>query len=744
MLRSQRLIFIFAFIFIIVGAAWWLWPVAPAYGVQAAAKTISPTANMFAEPYSESFTQAIFEDDGAVRTLLANRRHEFIQAVPLAPGEAQNWASVGCDVAPCAHLLYYNYDDKGTIEGVINLSAQTVVDVWQDRGARPLAHTRNLDTAVTIAAADERVTSVLGDLSAADLMMVPMNIWLLDDSCLNDWCVDLTFHDPAGSGKIFHVTVNMEQGAVARTFYTRGRPSRPYRDITPQRNAYSDGCHEAGGWSVCWEMTAHDGLNFYDAEFDEKTIFSSAKIGQVEVWYPSWPGGYRDEIGFSASVPPYFGTELEELDNGFVISQLFTEFIRWPNCICCYRYEQIMAFFDDGSFEARFVSHGPGCDDLSIYQPMWRFDMDLADPSGDEVWVWDTDSWREVEQEEEFELILDRNVSPDGQKVATFDDDLHYRWRYLPSDPLGLDEAKMFVVRWGEQEGENPIITGPANTFQPPRQWINEEPVSGDNVVIWYVPLLKTKKGGPWFCMPEPADDVTPCEAVLRVEPAGALPTADELAEQLAAAEETPPPTPRPRPTVNPEGQAVADANSAATQEQSEAEIEGDTIEDVILNAGCAACHVIGPIGDHGKVGPELTEMAAVADQRVAGQSAREYVRTAILNPNAYIVADCPNGPCLADVMPDYYGQRLSAGQLEAIIDYLLDEELQPDAEPIADNPDPAGAPEIRPTRQLPQINDNTVLASTATDRSLMIAIIAVGAPLLLLIGWLLGRRRWT
>ena len=52
------------------------------------------------------------------------------------------------------------------------------------------------------------------------------------------------------------------------------------------------------------EMTAHDGLNFYDAKYNGKEIFSSAKIGQVEAFYPSWPGGYRDEIGIQASVPP--------------------------------------------------------------------------------------------------------------------------------------------------------------------------------------------------------------------------------------------------------------------------------------------------------------------------------------------------------------------------------------------------------------------------------------------------------
>ncbi len=731
---QHPILYILTILFVFAAAViWWSGQARPASGVQAAAKVIPLEIEVFAAPYSEEMAQAVFEQDPAVENFLQQREHAFIQAVPLSEGESRRWAA--CAVDSCAHILYYNFEDKGTIEGVVNLRSGQAIDLWQDRGARPLASTNNLRAALEIAAADQRVTDVLGEISADDLMMVPMNIWLLDDDCLNDWCVDLTFHDPVGSGKIFHVTVNMEQQAVARTFYTRGRPARPYRDITPQRNAFSDGCHEGEGWAVCWQMTAHDGVEFYDAQYDEKTVFSTAKIGQVEVWYPSWPGGYRDEIGFSASVPPYFDTELEEFDGGFTISQLFTEFARWPNCICCYRYEQIMSFYEDGTFEARFVSHGPGCDDLSIYQPMWRFDLDLDDPNGDEVWVWETDQWREAEAEEELELILDRNLSPEGQKVATFDGDLHYRWSYIPSDPLGLDEAKMFLLRWQELEGENPILTGPANTFQPPRQWIDGDAVSGENVVLWYVPLLKTKKGGPWFCMPEPGEEGTPCEAVLRVNPAEELPTAEEVAEQLAtiAADPSASPTPSPDQIASEDG----DTDVASDGEAVEVAIEGDTIEDVILNAGCAACHVIGPIGDHGKVGPDLTGIAAVADSRVEGQSAREYLRSAILYPNDHIVADCPNGPCLADVMPDYYGERLSAGQLEDMISYLLNEEIAAEAAESEE----ADVPQTTPTQAAPLVAASDAQSgSQGINLFLVISYILIGL-IVFVLGWLLGRR---
>jgi hypothetical protein len=153
----------------------------------------------------------------------------------------------------------------------------------------------------------------------------------------------------------------------------------------------------------------------------------------VEAWYPSWPGGYRDEIGFRFGAP--FGdTEFTDLGDGFEVRQLFTEFTHWPNCICCYRYEEFMRFYEDGRFQIGFVSHGPGCDDLSVYRPFFRIDLALNGRGGDEVWAWDANQWVEVAEEMEFYPFVD-DLSPDNEKLATFDGDTHYRWQMFRSDP---------------------------------------------------------------------------------------------------------------------------------------------------------------------------------------------------------------------------------------------------------------------------------------------------------------------
>lgn len=580
----------------------------------------------------------------------------FVNALPLTLGESRPWADLGCTANNCAQVTYFDRKNGGTINNIVSLADNAILAVWRDAQARPSGSSFVAEEAIAIAANDPNVTAVLGNIGAGDPAMIPMSAWLADDACRDDWCVDLTFHSPEGDGRIFHVFVNMSQQTVARTFYTRGRPELDVSMPTSQREAFSNGCHEQDGWNVCWEMTAHDGVLFRDATYDETPIFSSIKITQIEAWYPSWPGGYRDEIGFSASVPPFGDTVINQFEDGFEVRQMFTEFTRWPNCICCYRYEQIIRFYADGSFEPRFVSHGPGCDDLSIYRPFWRIDMELDGTEDDHVWLWQDRQWTEVTIEQELFPFVD-NLGPDGFKLATGGNTLLYRWTMLGTDPLGLDEARFFILKKNELEGEEPLAPGPGDTFQPPRQWLNEEPVSGEDLVFWYVPLLKTKKTEPIWCLPDPEPGINQCEAILRIELTDALtqPTAEELSAMEATP--TPPametavaaPTPTPRP------------------------VEGNSVEEIILNSGCGSCHAIGHLGEGRKVGPDLSAIGYEATGRIPNVSAADYLRQSILEPNYAMAPTCPNGPCLPNIMPQDYSQRLTPAQVELIVNYLLD-----------------------------------------------------------------------
>jgi hypothetical protein len=42
-----------------------------------------------------------------------------------------------------------------------------------------------------------------------------------------------------------------------------------------------------------------------------------------------------------------------------------------------------------------------------------------------------------------------------------------------------------------------------------------------------------------------------------------------------------------------------------------------------------------------------------------------------IVDPNAIIAENCPAGPCLREVMPQYFAERLSETQIKTLAEYL-------------------------------------------------------------------------
>jgi cytochrome c oxidase subunit 2 len=82
---------------------------------------------------------------------------------------------------------------------------------------------------------------------------------------------------------------------------------------------------------------------------------------------------------------------------------------------------------------------------------------------------------------------------------------------------------------------------------------------------------------------------------------------------------------------------------------------------------GCNACHVLGDANATGQVGPGLDGIGTRAAGIVPGQSAEDYLREAIVDPNVHIV-----GGYQPNVMPQDYDARMSDQELEAMVQYLL------------------------------------------------------------------------
>lgn len=79
----------------------------------------------------------------------------------------------------------------------------------------------------------------------------------------------------------------------------------------------------------------------------------------------------------------------------------------------------------------------------------------------------------------------------------------------------------------------------------------------------------------------------------------------------------------------------------------------------------CVGCHNIEV--DAVLVGPSLLNVKDRAGERVEGQTAVEYIRNSIINPNDYLVEGFPAGQ-----MPQTYGTTLSEQQINDLIAYLF------------------------------------------------------------------------
>ena len=80
---------------------------------------------------------------------------------------------------------------------------------------------------------------------------------------------------------------------------------------------------------------------------------------------------------------------------------------------------------------------------------------------------------------------------------------------------------------------------------------------------------------------------------------------------------------------------------------------------------GCATCHEASVSNLFRPVGPPLNDIGRVAEKRIPGMSAEDYLRQSITDPGAYVVPGYP------DSMPRGLARDLSPEDLAALVAYL-------------------------------------------------------------------------
>ena len=85
----------------------------------------------------------------------------------------------------------------------------------------------------------------------------------------------------------------------------------------------------------------------------------------------------------------------------------------------------------------------------------------------------------------------------------------------------------------------------------------------------------------------------------------------------------------------------------------------------LFLSKGCGGCHILSDAKTGASVGPQLNGLRNAAT--IKGGASREYLKRAILEPDAEIVPGFRAG-----IMPSDYEEKLTDEELDTLIDYLL------------------------------------------------------------------------
>jgi cytochrome c2 len=98
-----------------------------------------------------------------------------------------------------------------------------------------------------------------------------------------------------------------------------------------------------------------------------------------------------------------------------------------------------------------------------------------------------------------------------------------------------------------------------------------------------------------------------------------------------------------------------------------------EPVDQIFAKAQCVSCHTIPGIpGANGTIGPKLVEGTNAPtrikdkDYKGTAKSTSDYIMESIVNPSAYVVKPFPD-----NTMPKVFGQKLSAGALKKLVDYL-------------------------------------------------------------------------
>ena len=431
-----------------------------------------------------------------------------------------------CKGGNCSRWELYNYAHNGTTIIIVDDKNSEVLKhayypLMQGEISEELGK-----LAMKIAVEDIRVIDAYGGIpDTSSVRMQATKTALNRTKCQrsNHLCVAPTF---VKGNKALWVIVDLTDLEVVGIKWTEvGKVGMPVTERSAQNDHIMECCCDMleevnlMGWNLSYSLTRSDGLKISDIKFNNEPIVRSIKTVDWHVSYSQTEGfGYSDAMGcpeFSqaaviADQPAHIEFLLEEKDTiGFSIIQNYFS-LGWPTP-CSYNYRQEFKFFKDGSFRPTVGSLGRGCGNDGTYRPVTRISFystenQFCNSKDGELQTWDKESW--MHENEVFEYYKDDGLGVVKRKGK--DDYLVQANVGQFGDGSRGDNAHIYITAYKQngEEGESELPTiGPCCNVgyeQGPEKFIDGEDLINNELVMWYVPLLKNDdRRGNEYCWAE-------------------------------------------------------------------------------------------------------------------------------------------------------------------------------------------------------------------------------------------------
>ena len=252
-------------------------------------------------------------------------------------------------------------------------------------------------------------------------------------------------------------------------------------------------------WNVHWRLTESAGIMIYLADFRGRRVLWEASLPYVTVDHQRETLEVRDDPG-EAHGPWWVPLGTRTLQ-GPVRMQSFRGGIELSAAFAAgpYHYTQLWRFHDDGRMCPWLTIFGPGVHDQHTYHPHWRFDFDLDGARHDAIERFEAGRWLRVEREGWFPYSGEADEQGNVWRQVDVASGAAVQLR-----PHTWDDAELFAIRHhdGEWAPYSPRNASGAQTF--PAAYVGEEPLDGEDVLLWYVAHVHFDQSfpytaGPWI-----------------------------------------------------------------------------------------------------------------------------------------------------------------------------------------------------------------------------------------------------